>query len=298
MKFTALKVSYSDYPERLNRLIAIRPNADLGIVCYAIGNSLNAEFEHIYKIIDGKTHYVRRDLLNNLPFGYENEYRNMRDYTLEDLSNNFKYLYDMGEGYEFDCEILKEPIEVELEDDDQLDPLQARTISGKGLGIFEDGKMALDDYFSGEIKPNRKTGPNEWDVLPWHLDMKKFGDYEKDLCYPTFDVFDSELDFLDYEEEDFNMFGDIPDDMFYPSDDDKISPEVLEKFLREQAARDIFEDMDINRKYRELILKYDINEAYEMIVRCLIDAHNLAEEDGISEDEVDEVYYEMVDELS
>lgn len=292
MKFDVIKVSYHDYPERFNRVIALRPNLDLVTIGYLIGSVLNCEFEHLFEIEDGNLRYVKN------PDSYEDFYfaiyKDGKEHTLKDLNNHFIYNYDMGEGYTFDCEILDYQEEVKLEKDDALDNLLCKLLSGKGLGIFEDGKSALDCYLDGFIKPSAKKGKEEWEILPWNLDMKKFGDFDKEINLKAFDMHESEIDLYIFDDEDIPLYGDEYDD---PFDDGVIDYEVLDTFIREQVAADIFNDPDINEKYRHLILKYDINYAYEMMVKCLQDAHKMADDGKITSDDIDDLYLELIEDL-
>ena len=287
MEFIQIKISDRDYPKRLNRTIALRPDLNLNDVGFIIGNTLGTSRIHFFMFRSGNKEFVDESWIGQFKDN-PNEY-DLKESHLSDLDEKFEYIYDTGEDYEFKCSILKKRLDIDTEGIDT--GLVARTLKAKGLGIFEDNHGCLDEYFDGKIDPEATRGEYEFDLLPWNLDMKKFGDYEKEIDLELFDVYETDLRYLRNPDDEIDDFYD--DDF----DDGSIDPAVRELFLREMVAMDIFEDIDINAKYRKLILKYDINDAYEMIVKCMIEAHEQGEAEDLDEDEVDHLYYEAVEDL-
>ena len=291
MEFVQIKVEDKYYPKRLNRLIAVREDLNLNEIGIVICKSIEASFCHLFMFESGNKEFVHPSWLeDDLGIQGIEEY-DLNKSTLKDLGKKFVFTYDAGENYEFNCTVFERKIDIDVSGDDY--DLVGRTLKGKGLGIFEDNHGCLDDYFDGKIKPNAKKGKDEFDVLPWNLEMEKFGDYEKDLRLDYYDVYEGELKAVSKDIDSNFSINDYPMDI----DDGEIDSSVLETFLRETAALDIFEDVDINQIYRKLILTHDINEAYEMIVKCLIDAHKQGDQENLSEEEIDNLYYEAVQDL-
>lgn len=294
MRFKTLKVSYTDYPERLNRVVAIRPETNLLDLAHALGFCLEIEFEHLFEFVDANKHYQVNPNHADDIFTPSLELIDIKTKKLEDMSNKFVFAYDFGDNYEFSCERL-EDTEIELEEDDNLDPLIMVCLSGKGAGIFEDNKYELDQYLEGNINPKKICEDDAWNLM-----IRKYEDFDRDIIPEIYTLHVSEIEDIDYmDEPKYDGLGSyINDDEYFDDEDDgEIDPEVLNSFLRDQAASDIFNDPEINKKYRQLILKYDINYAYEMIANCLIRANEEVDDDKILSDDIDNLYLEYVEDL-
>ena len=102
--------------------------------------------------------------------------------------------------------------------------------------------------------------------MPYNLDIKKLSDFDCDIDTEYMDYFDGEFDYIvDHFKE---------EDEYYLSNDSKEvgfgSEETADFLARDRVAFDVFNDEDINKVYRKLIIRHDVNEAYEMMVETFI----------------------------
>ena len=146
MKYYKLKISLSEYEDKLNRTILFNYNSDLDDLAYTILSIFNTLASHLYMFKDDKDKYeCEISLLNAEEMGYPDVGKSTFYVTLDMLkmkNNKFKMTYDFGDNYEFVIEIL------ELVELDEIFRIP-RVIDGKGYGIVEDGKHILEDYFNG-----------------------------------------------------------------------------------------------------------------------------------------------------
>ena len=146
MKYYKLKISLSEYEDKLNRTILFNYNSDLDDLAYTILSIFNTLASHLYMFKDDKDKYeCEISLLNAEEMGYPDVGKSTFYVTLDMLkmkNNKFTMTYDFGDNYEFVIEIL------ELVELDEIFRIP-RVIDGKGYGIVEDGKHILEDYFNG-----------------------------------------------------------------------------------------------------------------------------------------------------
>lgn len=146
MKYYKLKISLSEYEDKLNRTILFNYNSDLDDLAYTILSIFNTLASHLYMFKDDKDKYeCELSLLNAEEMGYPDVGKSTFYVTLDMLkmkNNKFTMTYDFGDNYEFVIEIL------ELVELDEIFRIP-RVIDGKGYGIVEDGKHILEDYFNG-----------------------------------------------------------------------------------------------------------------------------------------------------
>ena len=146
MNYYKIKVSFNDYPSKLNRTLLINKDMNLFNLGWVIGESFKFEFSHQFMFILNNMQFCSKEMLDN---SYDEE---MYDYNKVNLSDlNFKkglkfgFIYDFGEDYSFTVKILDDNV---INDDNYF----AKCLSGTGDTIFEDAKDSLLAFFYNEIQ--------------------------------------------------------------------------------------------------------------------------------------------------
>ena len=180
MQYTKIKASYIRAKDRLNRTFLVRPDIDLETLGCVICTGFHAEYEHAFLFHVHKTAYVPELWLDS----FQTAFLSMRGRTLSDLGPSFRFTYDTGDSWDFECKVYKRPVMYESEE-------IAVIIDGAGTGIWEDNAWGFDRYLAGEIPPETSEDLEdiEW-YMPWNLDLDQVSDT---------DVFD-----LEDEQDRFN----------------------------------------------------------------------------------------------
>lgn len=96
---------------------------------------------------------------------------------ISDLSDNFTFIYDTGDGWNFNCKIYKKIIEKEFEDDE--DEPSGFVLEGKGMGIWEDNIGSLYAYLKGKIDKDYNKEDDERGIhKPWNFDIDKYSEFD------------------------------------------------------------------------------------------------------------------------
>lgn len=167
MKYLKLYVKFKDYPDKLNRLIAVDPSINLYQLNIYIQLLIKTMFYHMSEFTCDEAEFIDKIWLDE----YENvfdkksfDYTKVRvsDFILNSKYHNKIFLYDTGEGYEFD---LKEKGFIDL-------PFNRPVIllSGVGDGIFEDNITDLRKFFENEIDIS--------DAYIWNIKIKNINNYD------------------------------------------------------------------------------------------------------------------------
>ena len=272
MEYTKIKISLKQHPKRLYRVLAVKGDPDLYELGAIIGLSVEAWFEHLYLFYKNKTSYVVGSWLND---GYGNQ-KNMGKYHLSDLGDSFRYEYDTGEGYVFDCKVYKNKVNHQDEDYDSDDEYPAAyVIEGAGAGIFENDHYTLDKYLYGHIDPESSDefdNEDDFQYLPQNIELEKYGDFDNPLdidfmYYEQFRVDEIANHYKDYygeEPEYLDEIDEVFDEDFDDEDDDY--EKNFDLFV-DSVAGDIFTDENVNGIFRELLKYYDLNEAFAMVLK-------------------------------
>ena len=206
MKYRTLKLELRYAPERLNRTFYVREDIPLSRLASAILSSVKADGGHLFEFIaQNKDSY-------GLSYG-EPDYL-LSEGTLEDLGERFRFIYDFGDGWEFDCRLLKREKEI-YSDKDIL------FAEGKGLGIWEDDIQTFFAYLSGEAAPDMTADTEDDDAgfyMPENLPMEKLSDFDQPLDPETEQnrIDDGAFSLIEADEDDDE---DEDDDDFYDPDD-------------------------------------------------------------------------------
>ncbi|MDO4194489.1 MAG: hypothetical protein Q4D24_14450, partial [Erysipelotrichaceae bacterium] len=181
MQYTKIKASCTRAKDRLNRTFLVRPDIDLETLGCVICTGFHAEYEHAFLFHVHKTAYVPDSWLED----YLTDFLSMKGRTLSDLGPSFRFTYDTGDNWEFECKVYKRPVDYAS---DEI----AVIIDGAGAGIWEDNAWSFERYLDGEIPPETYEDLEdiEW-YMPWNLDLDQVGDFD------MFDLEDEQERFID-----------------------------------------------------------------------------------------------------
>lgn len=257
MIYTQIKITYSRYPKRLYRILAIKGDPNLLVLGGIIARSFGAWFEHGYLFQVKDTSYIFDSWLEDFP---DEKALPISKYSLSDLPSKFSFLYDTGEGWEFTCQKIKNG-QIYHDETSEDAPL-AFLIEGKGQGIFENDRWTFERYMEGEIDPELDEDDEDNGIyLPMNLEFDKFGDFESPLNHEYYEYFDDDFD-------------DLQDALSDEEEDDIDEEDHIEQathMLGMLVAFDCFNHEEVNKVFRRLIQKYDINDAYQMILDACLD---------------------------
>ena len=100
-----------------------------------------------------------------------------KDKTIKDLPEKFIFVYDTGDGWDFDCKIYKTIVTKEFEDDEDVPT--GFVLDAKGMGIWEDNIRSLYAYLEGEIDKDFDEEDEERGIYkPWNFDIKKYSEFD------------------------------------------------------------------------------------------------------------------------
>lgn len=284
MKYQIIHVELEDYETRLWRDIAISGNPTLMELSVIIGSSFQAEFDEQFFLIDDNFTYT--SILGKTLSSLKNA-RLLNTAHLGDLDPCFSFIYDLHDHWVFNCEKKKEKL-------NKSNFPFAFVIDGYGQGLFECNKETFEAYMNGNIKPSDNNDSfledyeHDYD-LPFNMNLTCFGDFEKPLNLNNMKYSKQEvkqtIQYIENREETiFDTDDDIWDDDFEDNDlfnldlsniehGEEPTEEQLNKMLqltRTLIAYEIFEDEDINKEYRRLNKKYDMNEVFDMITEATL----------------------------
>jgi len=194
MLYKKVKISFMYAKSRFNRTILVESDINLvklgSIFCTALG----AEFEHNFLFYKGRTSYEPDVFMTEFVWDPKHQLP-MKNYTLKDLGEKFKFTYDTGDGWDFECVVSDKEEEIK-------DGKIAYLLKGKGQGIWEDNIGSLMMYLQGDIDPNC-TEENEDEGLykPWNFYIERFGDFDT-----AFDLADEQELFSDIVEDDLAIY--------------------------------------------------------------------------------------------
>ncbi len=276
MLYTKIKMESPEFPKRFYRIIAVKGNPNLYELGAIFGSSVQAWFEHFYYLKDKQNTYLPESWLED---SWNDDAVSMKEYHLSDLTDTFKYVYDTGENWEFNCKIYKKEYEYISEFNDY--PM-AMVLEGKGQGIFENDHYTLDRYLDGLIpaESSLENMGDEYQVLPMNMDFDTYGDFDAPLDLDEFEFYEEDIKVI------VSNFSDEPEE---------IDEEEIIRF-RSSVASLVFNDEEVNQAYRRMIEYMDINDAYEVLVNEI--AKFMNESEPCDEKTFDKKFKKMLKKLS
>ena len=160
---------------RFYRVFLIRENTNLGELGEFMVDILGGAFEHYFLFKSKDLSFVPSTWVDDW-----NCFRicatSFKDKTIEDLGDNFMFLYDTGDGWDFNCKVYKRKITKEVDEDGI--PF-GFVLDAKGMGIWEDNIGSLYSYLNGEISKDYNQEDEERGIYkPWNYDIDKYSEFD------------------------------------------------------------------------------------------------------------------------
>lgn len=176
MKYTRIRVEFENFEDRFNRVILVKGNPDLFKLAAFLAFVTNSEFNHFYEISTDNDEYVRAPFLS---YSYKKTMKYLKKYSLNDLPNDFVFLYDSNSEYKFNCH-KEETLDINSRVDFILE-------SAIGQGIWEDNSLSLIAYLNGHIDPLDNEEYEEYGItLPWNFDNVRYGEFDDEIDIKEF----------------------------------------------------------------------------------------------------------------
>lgn len=262
MIYKELKVVYKDAKDRLNRELLIREDVSLIELGLIIGNSFYCTFDHDFMFKTSGNSYVSEsygDVMGQTLY--------MSDFSFNDLGNHFEFIYDFGEEWCFDCEV----VDSRTKRGKQF----AYALDGNGAGIFEDGRIFYEDYLNGDFDIDIYAENIDENYVPYNIpfaflenpdyfDLEEMNHYFKHIL--PFDIFEYiedshdmglEEDVQNIKLEDYLSKEEI--DEYYEEglDVDETDSIILQKILVDAVTQHITKLDYVSEAYDRLVDKYN-----------------------------------------
>ena len=165
---------------RFYRTFLVREDIGLGELGELIVNIFGGTLEHffLYRLKDksylpsswvDEWNYLGRHI--NEPF---------KDKSINDLPDSFMFIYDTGDGWDFDCKKYKQIVTKIIKDDEDIPT--GFVLDGKGMGIWEDNIRSLYAYFDGEIDKDYNQEDNNRGIYkPWNFQIDKYSEFDNPI---------------------------------------------------------------------------------------------------------------------
>lgn len=187
MEYKRIKIEFTEAKDRFFRTILVQEDTNLVILGCIFCQVLGSAFEHNFVFKKGKVQYSPDVFLLDGPDDLFEEYP-MKEHNLNELGKGFKFLYDTGAYWLFDCK-------VEGSESIESNKL-AYLIDGKGQGIWEDNKQSLMEYLEGKVDANSDEEDETRGLyLPWNFDDEKYGDFDNFDLQEAQDEFEINLEY-------------------------------------------------------------------------------------------------------
>ena len=161
---------------RFFRTFLVREDISLGELGEMMTDILGGTMEHYFMFRDKNRPYIPSSWFEYCPWE-DKDSRSIKESFLSDLADNFIFIYDTGDGWDFDCKIYSTIVVKEISDDEEIPT--GFVIDGKGMGIWEDHIRSLYAYLDGEIdKDYNGEDENRGIYKPWNFIIDKYSEFD------------------------------------------------------------------------------------------------------------------------
>ncbi|MBR3349688.1 MAG: hypothetical protein IKG55_06395 [Solobacterium sp.] len=219
MLYRKIRVSHLDDKTKLYRIFYVPEDIRLSDLASVIRETFRMEEGHLYEFRKGKISYVMK---KDDPYGNYDDYGDydMSRHTIHDPGDQYHFIYDYGDHWEFEVRIYKLTKEIDSN-------FPVIVLEGKGRGIWEDNRWGYMQLLNGEMPGNLSEDDEENEFyLPWNLGLEHAED--------TFEEIDAEeeteylsqfVSFDENSEDDESVWDEFNDalskaDMFFLNGDD------------------------------------------------------------------------------
>ena len=162
---------------RFYRTFLVREDIGLGELGELIVNIFGGSMEHFFMYHTGEKAYIPSSWMDQWDNFARRPHESFKDKTIIDLPERFMFIYDTGDGWDFDCKIYKQMVTKSFEDDEEVPT--GYVLDGKGMGIWEDNIRTLFAYFEGEIDKDYNQEDEDRGIFkPWNFDINKYSEFD------------------------------------------------------------------------------------------------------------------------
>ena len=157
---------------RFYRVLLVPAHTKLNDLGCIFVEALKGAMEHCFLFKTKDTSFEPAAFLTEIFFD-NSVYMNF--YTIEDLGEKFVFIYDTGDGWDFDCKVYKKSVFLDTKDTTVL-------LEGAGQGIWEDNIGTLYAYFEGDIPHDFNEEDEERGIYkPWNVFVDKYSEFDDPL---------------------------------------------------------------------------------------------------------------------
>ena len=276
MKYKKIKLSFK-YCEknRFYRTFLVDENLNLKDFGCALITAFNGAFEHNFMFKNKNNTFNPRVFMEE--FIFENDVL-MDDYKVADLGDKFEFIYDTGDGWEFDGKVYANTFERDYNEQEIV------LIDGAGQGIWEDNIRTLIAYFKGNLDGESLEINEDFGYFPpWNFSISKYSDFD------NYDLEDDKGDFYiryridadEYKRNEAEYFGDEYISEFDDVEDDDIEPinPELGKMIIKAVDEQIKTLSYVKETYERLKKDYYAADAKKLIAsELLLETHSMLKE--------------------
>ena len=162
---------------RFYRTFLVREDIGLGELGEFIVDIFGGTMEHFFLYRTKEKSYIPSSWIEQW-----NEFGSIRqepfkDKTIKDLPEQFMFVYDTGDGWDFDCKIYKQIVVKTVDDDEEIPT--GFVLEAKGMGIWEDNIGSLYAYLEGEIDKDYNEEDEDRGIYkPWNFEIDKYSEFD------------------------------------------------------------------------------------------------------------------------
>ena len=162
---------------RFFRTFLVREDIGLGELGEMIVDIFGGTMEHFFMYSTKEKSYIPSSWMDQWNDVSTHQHEPLKNKSIKDLPDNFIFIYDTGDGWDFDCKIYKTKVTKTFDDDEDIPT--AFVTDAKGMGIWEDNIRSLYAYFDGEIDKDYNGEDEEKGIYkPWNYDIDKYSEFD------------------------------------------------------------------------------------------------------------------------
>ena len=162
---------------RFYRTFLVRDDIGLGELGELIVEIFGGTMEHFFMYRTKDKSYIPSSWMEQWNTLGSTRNEPFKDKTILDLPETFMFIYDTGDGWDFDCKIYKQIVTKNIDDEDDVPT--GFVLDAKGMGIWEDNIRSLYAYLDGEIDKDYSEEDEERGIYkPWNFDINKYSEFD------------------------------------------------------------------------------------------------------------------------
>ena len=162
---------------RFYRTFLVRDDIGLGELGELIVEIFGGTMEHFFMYRTKDKSYIPSSWMEQWNTLGSTRNEPFKDKTILDLPETFMFIYDTGDGWDFDCKIYKQIVTKNIDDEDDVPT--GFVLDAKGMGIWEDNIRSLYAYIDGEIDKDYSEEDEERGIYkPWNFDINKYSEFD------------------------------------------------------------------------------------------------------------------------